>query len=235
MTSTQRKPLSPVPLLDRLARLDPLHRLGSAALNGRSRPLLLSAVVTFGLAVILAGVGASAFAISGVALAARSATRHLASTKTAAVRGRSAVVESMVIPDGTTKLTNSSWTIHAGQKVIIRITSHDDGNAPLMGSQTVFGKVQGTIGGIEAVDGKSLASVSNQNIAHTFTVVGLGLNLPIPAAPKGGTVTVVASFVSSRTGTYTWQCYAPCGDGDMGMGGAMSTMGAMEGRVRVIS
>ncbi|WP_276968641.1 hypothetical protein, partial [Metallibacterium scheffleri] len=116
----------------------------------------------------------------------------------------------------------------------LRITSYDDGAAPLTGAQTMFDAVQGTVGGIESVDGKPVSSVPNADVSHTFTVVGLGLNMPVPAAPTGGSVTVVARFVAERAGTFVWQCYAPCGSGENSMGGPMSTMGWMEGTVRVL-
>jgi heme/copper-type cytochrome/quinol oxidase subunit 2 len=98
----------------------------------------------------------------------------------------------------------------------------------------MYDAVQGTLGGTEAVDGQPVSTVPNADIAHTFTVVGLGLNVPIPAAPTGGSITVVARFVATRSGRFLWQCYAPCGSGSNSMGGAMSTMGWMEGAVEVV-
>jgi hypothetical protein len=135
---------------------------------------------------------------------------------------------------GWPRYTHATWTVRQGETVVLRVTSYDDGTAPLTGTQTMYDHVEGTLGGTELVDGKALSSVPNDDIAHTFTVVGLDLNLPVPAAPTGGKVTIVARFVAKRAGTFIWQCYAPCGSGMNSMGGAMSTKGWMEGTVRVL-
>ncbi len=133
------------------------------------------------------------------------------------------------------KITNSSWTVKKGETVTVKIVSFDDGTAPLMGQYMKYAKVMGTTNGKETVAGKSVTNVSDINVAHTFTIKGLGFNMPIPAAPTGKSVTVVATFVPTKTGTFVWNCFAPCGTGTTGMGGAMKTMGWMTGKVKVIS
>ncbi|NNN01670.1 MAG: hypothetical protein HKL86_07565 [Acidimicrobiaceae bacterium] len=115
----------------------------------------------------------------------------------------------------------------------VKIVSYDDGTAPLMGSQMMYDQVMGSTSGQELIGGRPVSSVSDTNISHTFTVVGLRFNMPIPAAPTGKSVTVEATFVPTTVGTFTWQCYAPCGAGINGMGGAMSTMKWMEGKIKV--
>jgi len=198
---------------------------------------------------VLIGLGVSVAAVGAVAGGVHAAADQLSSGTTTPAVGRHTVTESMEILTGAVQserhivtpygsgygpmYTNTSWTVHAGDTVVLRITSYDDGPAPLTGAQTMFDTVLGTVGGTETVDGKPVSSVPNDDITHTFTVVGLGLNMPIPAAPTGGTVTVVARFVATRSGTYLWQCYAPCGSGSNSMGGPMSTMGWMEGHVEV--
>ncbi|MHB1599859.1 MAG: hypothetical protein ACYCXY_13455, partial [Acidimicrobiales bacterium] len=72
-------------------------------------------------------------------------------------------------------------------------------------------------------------------MAHAVAVVGPGLDLPVPAAPTGGSVTAVERFVATRSGTCVWRCYSPCGSGPNLMGGPMSMKGWMEGTVRVLS
>jgi hypothetical protein len=136
---------------------------------------------------------------------------------------------------GWPKITNSAWTVHKGQTVTIKITSYDDGTAPLTGQYMKYDKVMGAIGGHETVNGKATTTVSDINVAHTFTVVGLGFNMPVPVAPTGGHVTVIATFVAKKTGTFVWHCFAPCGSGPTGMGGAMMTSGWMTGKVRVVA
>lgn len=187
---------------------------------------------------ILGGLAVSVLAITGIAQGLRVAVKPANSQQQ--VAGAGTVVESMTVETGKMdgkpgwpRFTNSSWTVHKGQTVVLQITSYDTGTAPLGGVQTMYDAVRGTVSGTEEVDGKSIRSVPNTQIAHTFTVVGLGLNLPIPVAPTGGTVVVTARFVAQQSGTFVWQCYAPCGSGPNSMGGAMSVMGWMEGKVHV--
>lgn len=213
-------------------------RRASVARSGRSsRGLRTPGVVAAALATVLASLGVSVVVVAALADGVRAAADGLTSAAPAPAADHATVTESMQIltsnPFGP-RYTHASWTVRKGETVVVRITSYDDGTAPLMGVQAMmFDHVEGTLGGIERVDGKPVRSFANADIAHTFTVVGLGLNLPIPAAPTGRSVTVVARFVASRAGSFTWQCYAPCGSGPNLMGGPMSTTGWMEGTVRV--
>lgn len=195
-------------------------------------------LVVVALVSVLAGLGISVVVVAGIARGVRAAGDQLVSAKV--VRTDHATVsESMEILTNSAfgpRYTHPYWTVHAGDTVTVRITSYDTGTAPLTGVQAMmYDPVRGTVGGTETVDGKPLSSVPNGDIAHTFTVVGLGFNMPIPAAPTGGSVTVVARFVANRAGTFLWQCYAPCGSGPNKMGGAMSTRDWMEGTVRVLT
>ena len=203
------------------------------------------------LVAVLAGLGASVAAVAGVTEGVRAAADQLTSATVSAPPART-VTESMEILTGAVQrerhivtrygqgfgpmYTNAFWHVHVGDTVILRITSYDTGPAPLTGMQAMmFDRVEGTLGGTETVDGKSVTWVPNGEVSHTFTVVGLGLNLPIPVAPTGRSVTVVARFVVRRPGTFVWQCYAPCGSGPNSMGGAMAAKGWMEGTVGVLS
>jgi hypothetical protein len=117
----------------------------------------------------------------------------------------------------------------------------------------VWGKVTGTIGGVEYVDGKAtslLNSWSGCNVQHTFTMAGLGINVPI-ASPttlsqnnnlcgtspctSGPHQVVTFSFMTPAVGgTFRWQCIVPCGGGYVdGNGGPMSTPGYMSGQMEV--
>lgn len=125
----------------------------------------------------------------------------------------------------------------ANATVDLTIYSFDTGPSPLP-KGLPYDKVSGTIKGVETVNGTSVTSVPNATLAHTFTVPDLGLNIAVPAATtaKGGVIdpaVVVASFHLSKKGTFTWQCYAPCGTGQNGMGGPMMTPGYMTGKVVV--
>jgi hypothetical protein len=178
---------------------------------------IFTALMAAGL--LLAGVGAAT-------PSAAAAPRHVART----------VRELMTIrtnapghPDWPT-FTNATWTVAKGDTVIVTIRSYDDGPAPVPAPYT---RVSGTVGGVEQVNGHPVRSVSPRAISHTFTIPELGINLPIPAAPKGGSVTVVATIRLTKAGRFPWQCMAPCGTGAGGWGGPMVTAPYMRGVVTV--
>ncbi len=128
---------------------------------------------------------------------------------------------------GWPKFVPSSVTIPANAEVTLKIVSYDDGAAPLLTGMTQYANVQG---GTETIDGSSVTSVPNANVAHTFTVPAIGINAVIPAVASGQTTTtVIFKFKTSKKGTYVWHCYAPCGSGSTGMEGAMQTTNWMEG------
>lgn len=132
---------------------------------------------------------------------------------------------------GWPRFVPANFSVTAGQKVVLTITSYDDGTAPLTSSMTAYDSVQG---GTETVDGQPVTSIPNADISHTFTVPALGVNVPIPAVPSGQkTVTVVFTFTPAKSGTFTWECMAPCGTGADGMGGPMATPGWMRGTLTV--
>ena len=211
-----------------------------------STPIVVVAV----LASIVVGLGVSVALVAGLASGVRAGAESLTSSVTPLPTHGPTVTESMQILTGEVQAkrhiitpygagfgpmyTNASWSVKAGDTVVLRIRSYDDGPAPLTGAQTMFDRVEGTVGGIETVDGKPVRQIANDQVAHTFTVVGLGLNLPIPAAPTGKYVTVVARFVPQKTGVFIWQCYAPCGSGPNFMGGPMAVEAWMEGKVQVV-
>lgn len=134
--------------------------------------------------------------------------------------------------------TNASWktitggTLHKGDTIDLTIISYDDGPAS---APPGFGKVTGTVGGKETVDGKTVTSVPIATISHTFTISAIGLNIPIPAAPTGGSVTITAQIHLTKSGSLSWQCFAPCGTGSSGWDGAMSTDNWMKGYIEVQS
>ena len=109
-------------------------------------------------------------------------------------------------------------------------------------------KVQGTKGGVEVLNGKTVSTVNPDSAAHTFTVPDLNLNVPLPGvnanaknqcavAPCNVTEahnTITFSFVSPGPGTYRWQCFVPCALGFLyGNGGPMQTIGYMDGLLEV--
>ncbi len=235
-----RDPLARLGNVDPLARLgdaDPLARLGRLSWH---RPVSFarnSGAVLGSFAGILVILGVTVALVGGIAAGITSLTR---TSPTVVVAPHGQVTETMKIVTGSLngfgnqpQYTNPEWTVSVGERVTIKIISFDDGAAPLMGSQMMFAKVEGSTNELETVAGHAISSVADTNVSHTFTVPGLGFNMPMPVAPTGKSVTVVATFIPTKTGTFVWQCYAPCGAGTNGNGGAMSTAKWMEGKIMV--
>ncbi len=87
--------------------------------------------------------------------------------------------------------------------------------------------VTGTLGNVEWLNGTPYSVMPSSNVAHTFDIPQLGLNVLSP----GGNTTVFFEAVF-QPGTYTWMCMAPCGsDGFSGF--PMGTPGYMEGTITV--
>lgn len=236
-------------VVDHLGQPSARRRIGRAGL----RPVMVAA----GLVGIVAGLVVSVFAVAGVVYGVRGVAAQLKARKPVSV-SYPPEAESMKILTNSQfgpRYTNPDWSVHENQVVTLRITNYDSGSAPLAGFQVAYDNVEGTIGASRhctpspavwphdhctpvstvTIDGRAVSHVPNAQISHTFTVPALGLNIPIPLASPGKGLTVVARFVATKTGTFTWQCYAPCGSGETGMGGPMSVTGWMEGKVTVLS
>jgi hypothetical protein len=141
------------------------------------------------------------------------------------------------------------FKVPAGSRIDVTIYGYD-GCTPLR--NPYWGKVTGTIGDVEYVNGKPMSQLnswSGCNVGHTFSIPGIDLNVPM-ASPgltanlcgtspctSGPHETVTFSFMSPRTtGTYFWQCRVPCGGGFIdGFGGPMQTIGFMTGNMEVVS
>jgi len=141
------------------------------------------------------------------------------------------------------------FKVPAGSKIDMTIYGYD-GCTPLR--NPYFGRVTGTIGGVEDVDGKPVKVInswSGCNVGHTFSIPGINLNVPM-ASPgltaslcgtspctSGPHKTMTFSFMSPKgTGEYFWQCRVPCGGGFIdGFGGPMQTIGFMTGNMEVVS
>lgn len=122
-----------------------------------------------------------------------------------------------------------TFVLPAHSKVVVKLVSYDSGSAPV---PKIYGTVTGTVGGRIVVDGKPTKSIAPKDVAHTFTVGALGLNIPIPIVPKGKRViTETFAFFTKGPGHDTWQCMAPCGSGAAGWGGPMVKAGYMMGHI----
>ncbi len=134
----------------------------------------------------------------------------------------------------------ANFSLPENSIIKLTIINHDDGTAPLppsspwskvWGSDPTYGLVTG---GYETVNGKKVTSINPNDVSHTFTIPGLLINVPIPAAvSESQPAVVVFEFSVGTKGVFHWICAAPCGSGSTGMGGAMNTSVWMEGNVEV--
>jgi heme/copper-type cytochrome/quinol oxidase subunit 2 len=131
-------------------------------------------------------------------------------------------------------------TIPAHRLIKLVIINYDDGAANLSSPQyqSVAGTVNDqmmvlnntminstmTASGIQIRGGENVTTLPADEIAHTFTIPSLGINVPI-----GPSSTTVVYFMVNTPGTYTWFCMTACGAGADGLEGAMATPGWMTG------
>jgi len=135
--------------------------------------------------------------------------------------------------------SSANISLPADRMIELVIISYDTPTPP----PAQYSNVTGTIGNkMYLVNGTSasmsspmswgaeVSSVPTAQIAHTFTITSLGINIPV----VGGD-TEIAFLYLAQTGTFTWQCYTPCGfpNVDGGWSGAMVTPGWMMGEVTV--
>lgn len=124
----------------------------------------------------------------------------------------------------------ANFSVAAHVPVRITISNYDNGTSAVSDG---FATVRGTFGGMETLNGTDTVSqVDPATVAHTFTIFEGGsvlLNAPVPVAAGSGAVPSEVSFVAefNSTGTFTWNCMAPCGSGPM------STPGFMTGSISV--
>lgn len=123
--------------------------------------------------------------------------------------------------NGAPQYVPANFTVPSG-RVAITIADQDDA----VSWDQCNCNVSGTVGGVEWLNGTPYKVMPSSNVAHTFTIGQLGLNV---LSPGGQTVFFEADFPA---GTYAWSCLAPCGsDGYTGF--PMGTPGWMEGTVTV--
>lgn len=126
-------------------------------------------------------------------------------------------------------LAPSDLSITKGDTIVLTIKEWDDAPTALPADSPY----NAVAGGTETVNGKAVTTVSNTDIAHTFSIPELGINAPLPKATAAGATTIVFTFTANKAGSYVWRCFTPCGGDPKGMGGSMATMGWMKGSVTV--
>lgn len=128
----------------------------------------------------------------------------------------------------------NTLTVPANSLVTITLRNYDLGDTPLP-ANSPFTRVQGSMGNTATMDGQAYRSLDSEKVAHTFSIPQLNLNVPIPGdAPKGATyASVTFTFHTGKVGTYTFQCFDPCGTGSSGWMGPMMMKGYMVGTLTV--
>jgi heme/copper-type cytochrome/quinol oxidase subunit 2 len=140
--------------------------------------------------------------------------------------------------------SSASISLPANRLIRLVIICYDNGSAMLINPQdmVVTGTQNNVVtevsndnvnssqdpSGIQVSGGQTVSSVSADDVAHTFTIPQLGINIPVMPSS-----TVTAYFTITETGTFSWFCETMCGFGPMGLMGAMSTPGWMEGNLVV--
>ena len=148
----------------------------------------------------------------------------------------------ILMANGLQSAANIALPAHRLIKLVI--INYDDGSANLTNVQDA--NVSGVQNNIETVvnnanvnssqgassinvkGGQNVSSINSTDVAHTFTIPSLNVNLPIPPSS-----TVSAYLTLNQTGTFTWFCMTECGFGPSGLKGAMDTPGWMMGGLSV--
>jgi len=126
----------------------------------------------------------------------------------------------------------NNLVVPANSLVTITLHDYDLGLDSTLAKGTPFASVQGTVGGVAYLNGQPYSSLAPDKIAHTFTIMQLHLNVPLPGDGKESD-TISFTFRTGKAGTYTFQCFDPCGTGKSGFDGPMATKGYMMGTLTV--
>ncbi len=123
---------------------------------------------------------------------------------------------------GAPQYVPANFTVPTG-RVVITIVDED---SPVAWPACTC-EVTGTVGASELLNGTALSQVNPANVAHTFTIAPLGLNV---VSPGGSTVSFAVDLTTP--GEYTWFCMAPCGSNGY-TGFPMGVPGYMTGTMTV--
>jgi hypothetical protein len=146
---------------------------------------------------------------------------------------------------------NGKWHRSTIYKVpaysLVHVTLYQyDGDSGLRNA--FLSQVQGTLGGVERVDGKAVGSIDPEEASHTFVIPQLGVFVPLPGVPEEAKNqceegpctlaqahrTITFTFRTGAPGKFRWQCFVPCAAGTyFGNGGPMQTVGYMDGFIEV--
>jgi len=130
-----------------------------------------------------------------------------------------------IAPNGWPQYSPANFTIHSGLVVFTIV----DNDSPMEWNGCPC-PVQGTVGGVERINGTPVRVVSPNNVAHSFNVPDLNLAIYSP----GGNITQFTVDVP-RTGEFVWFCVVPCGTGaDPYSTPPMGVPGYMTGTITVV-
>lgn len=121
------------------------------------------------------------------------------------------------------------------RNTLVTVDIHNyDSPAPLR--NYFLTQVQGTVGGVEYVDGKKVRVMSPSLTSHTFTIPSFGVTVPMEGVPGNASASTYEDMrftfrTPNKTGVYRWQCFVPCGSGLYGNGGPMGQIGYMSGLI----
>jgi hypothetical protein len=151
-----------------------------------------------------------------------------------------------------TDATDSNWqhktTFVLPANTLVHVTIYNFDSASGLRNPW-FGQVNGTVGGVITLDGKSVPAIVPDNASHVFSVPQIGLAVPINGiadnaknpcgnAPCGLSfdhTTTTFTFKTPGKGLYRWQCFVPCAAGYIaGFGGPMQTVGYMDGFLKIV-
>ncbi len=126
---------------------------------------------------------------------------------------------------GWPRFSPANFTLPVG---VVTVTIVDNDSA--MAWTQCACRVMGTVGGVERVNGTPVWILPSTNVAHTFTVPALGVNVLSP-----GQSAVSFSVDLTKAGTFLWFCEAPCGGGsDPYTTPPMGVAGFMSGTITVV-
>jgi len=130
-----------------------------------------------------------------------------------------------IAPNGWPQYTPANFTLHTGVAMFTIV----DNDSPMNWSGCPC-PVQGTVGGVEYVNGSPIHIVSSDNVAHSFNAPDLNLAI---YSPGGATVTFSVDI--TKTGEFVWFCVVPCGTGaDPYNTPPMGVAGFMTGTITVV-
>jgi len=128
----------------------------------------------------------------------------------------------------------NTLVVPANSLVTVTLRDDDMGDTPLP-KGSPFTTVQGVVGGVAYADGHAYTALAPEKVAHTFTIPQLHVNVPLPGDTTTGKANGVVTFTfrTGAAGSYSFQCFDPCGTGANGWEGPMVTRGYMRGTLTV--